>query len=140
MTRPFKYTPEQEAWLVDLETTTARQAKSALHAFPGDARREGYCCLGRACVTLGIPEVTANDRLLGYFDGESGVLPNSAVEILDLRDPVGVRTGRDMYLALTDMNDEGKTFKEIAAKIRSYPWAYFVRDANGPEGDKGSDV
>ena len=123
-----KLGPNQEAWLHDLETTEAPQAKGRL--FDG----VGYCCLGRACVVLEplVPFVrcTLSDE---YTFGVGGTVyasaPSEIVNKLCLRGVLGYpRDSESEYL--TDMNDGGKyTFKDIARVIRSDPSVYFTEPA-----------
>ena len=129
--KPYPYTPEQEAWLRDLETTTEPQTTGWLHVvrrsptFPDP----GYCCLGRACVVLG--EKGKIHTLVESFNGYKTTLPNNLVEKLHLRDNDG-SLASDFYdddgenfVSLIDMNDADWTFKEIAAYIRENPWNVF---------------
>ena len=119
----FNYTPDQEAWLQDLEKTRAKQTVGNLHD------PEGWCCLGRACKVLGVPSV----QLLGWggthwsFDGHRQDLPAKAVKTLRLRDDLGafLRPFGD-FKTLTEMNDKGLSFKKIAAYIRANPKNVFI--------------
>lgn len=130
--QPFIFTPEQEAWLVDLETTEEPQAMGDLHRFSGSPGA-GYCCLGRACVVLGIKETRSGD--LGFFDGNTALLPDVAVEKLRLLSDGGrlklpVADGVRSHICLTAMNDAGWTFKQIAAYIRANPRDVFTEPAH----------
>lgn len=131
MTRAFQYSAEQELWLHDLETTTEPQTKGYLHLIQAEGLREpGFCCLGRCCVVLGLPEDTSGPY--GIFDGRHGVLPRTALTKLGLRETEGPHRDHKAN-SLVDLNDNGKSFAEIAAIIRSDPWGYFERDAIGTE-------
>lgn len=124
--KPFKYTKEQEAWLKDLETPRTKQGTAALHTIDEEGKH-AYCCLGRACVVL---------RKLGYaidkkkwegmfgvrimsYDGLSGFLTSRLRKVLHIR-----KSGQRL---LSILNDDGTTFKEIAAEIRKHPRKYFYK-------------
>lgn len=117
--QPFIFTPEQEAWLVDLETTEEPQTKGALHRLRGAI---GYCCLGRVCVSLGLPESVLYGTF-GRFDGRETSLSPAVTLRMNLHsgggtlvEPVGPHT------SLIELNDSGGwSFKRIAAYIRANP-------------------
>jgi hypothetical protein len=118
--KPYPFTPEQEAWLRDLETTEEPQTKRYLHLFSehddfSETLSAGYCCLGRACVVLGATE--CKNGPIGLFDGNSGRLSNPLMHRLRLRG-----RGQSMLISL---NDRGKSFKQIAAYIRANPHNVF---------------
>lgn len=131
--KPYPFTPEQEAWLHDLETTEEPQTKGFLHVLvPGKVGfTSGYCCLGRACIVLGADEHESDDGL-GYFWGESVALPGSLTNRLRLRGVCGefaqvVVDHRERECAnLAELNDNDWSFKEIAAYIRANPWNVFL--------------
>ena len=129
MPRKFIYTPEQEAWLTDLETTDAPQTTAKLHT------ENGFCCLGRACIVFKTPQTSwINEDGIDVFsyEGESGPAPQSIVDKLHLFTNEGKpRIETKNIECLVELNDAGKTFKEIAAIIRAHPWRYFRRDALG---------
>jgi len=124
MTTKFRYTKKQEAWLQDLEKTRAKQTGGYLH----DAN--GWCCLGRACKVLGVPSknVSSMGAPMYEFGGEDSLAPPSVVKALRLRDDQGalaVHTSEgDRYL--TELNDTGWTFKQIAKYIRENPRNVFT--------------
>lgn len=101
-------------WVADLRTPGLKQAKSAL--FDG----EGYCCLGRLCVVLGMQAARRGD--LWEFDGQNGLLPHSAVQAAELLNEDGSRIDGSAisfgdlleYKALCEANDDGVTFAQIA--------------------------
>lgn len=114
--KPYPFTPEQEAWLHDLETTEEPQTRRYLHLFEphqddNDLLQPGYCCFGRACVVLGVPEV--RNGHYGSFKSMIGHLPNCARLRLRLKD--------NATDTLIEMNDGGKSFSQIAAYIRANP-------------------
>jgi len=132
--KEFPYTPEQLAWLDDLETTDATQGIGYLH------KDDAFDCLGRACVTLGIPAEygrAIRDGVVSY-DGSVSVLSDSIQIMLQLRGDGGDFKQSEMagdYLvdSLITLNDAvGYTFKQIAAFIRSDPTNVFT-NLDAPE-------
>lgn len=130
--KSYPFTLDQEAWLRDLETTDAPQTIGTLHRLVIDAEDEmphpvGYCCLGRACVALGISEHIAG-REIGAFDGHSAWLPDSVVARLRLRSDNGqLQTQVGHCHTLTGLNDLAEwSFKQIAAYIRENPENVFL--------------
>ncbi len=107
------------AWIVDLETTDAKQAREALKR-GGDS----YCCLGRACEIAKVEWASIGSDEWGYLYesedddyGEVEKLVDDGELTWDLRKEFGIG-GEDMG-KLISMNDkEGKTFPEIAAWLR----------------------
>jgi hypothetical protein len=134
---PYPFNDDQEAWLRDLETTEEPQTMGYLHRIAQtDSAPIGFCCLGRACVTLGIPG--KDDHTMTAYDGSYSLLPQSGVDRLRLRGDAGemaraaIINDRDL-VALTGMNDVGMSFKEIAAYIRANPWNVFLPPEESPE-------
>lgn len=79
--------------------------------------KNGYCCLGVACELAGVPK-TCDDTGWVAYDGYSSTLPPSAREWLGVTDQSPLLTpgvGDGAYgPSLASLNDDGKTFKEIA--------------------------
>ena len=132
--KEFPYTPEQLAWLDDLETTEAAQGKGYLH------KDDAFCCLGRACVVLGVPAEYGRfirDGVVRY-DGLVSAMSDSIQEILQLRDELGsfkqvVMVKYEASKSLVELNDGlSYTFKQIAAFIRSDPTNVFT-NLDAPE-------
>lgn len=135
----YPFTPEQEAWLRDLETTDEPQTKGLLHRLsPSDGwpgARPGYCCLGRACVALGVPEDKCFSEVRSLFYGCVADLPPEVTAKLRLRSNNGrlkhsvLVTGGPLISTLVGFNDEaGWTFKQIAAYIRENPTEVFLEE------------
>lgn len=133
----YQFTELQEKWLKALESGDYSQCKDKLHD------GGGYCCLGVACVVAGIVPVLVGETVddEGYvdeearyvFDGEGEAAPDSLVERLMLRSPVGtlqegatIRIGEHAFDRLVYANDNGGTFAEIAAFIRANPEKVFL--------------
>lgn len=99
-----------EEWPAALESGEFEQTRGVLNSKEG-----GYCCLGVAC------ELLSRKRLVPYthWKGEAE-LPEKAIQLLKI-DALGEFSdgNDDDYGSLAGLNDDGKTFKEIAKKIRS---------------------
>jgi hypothetical protein len=119
MSTPYQFNEYQEAWLRDLETTTAKQG-------PGFLRIEydgvvAYCCLGRAEVAVDGHEPEAT----------SVHLTRDLSDKLKLRTTWGhlfgpVTKNTRVFHSLDAMNDSGDwTFAEIAEFIRANPGKVF---------------
>lgn len=88
-------------WVEALRSGGYKQAKSYLKA------KEGYCCLGIACKIQGISDLDIFGR--SY--------PKNIVVPLNDKIPnilLGDADGRNFLGIVSLMNDNGKTFKEIA--------------------------
>jgi hypothetical protein len=100
-----------EEWLTALRSGKYKQAKTVLY----NKNTKGYCCLGVAC---------AIKYSLNYLKAEesryAGVIEKSEYNLrFDLKKiPEQLKGGdqikNDLVITLTDMNDSGKTFDEIA--------------------------
>lgn len=107
-------------WVKALESGKYKQCRGALNKI----KTNGFCCLGVACdlyhkkVTKLKIEEDGNER---EFNGEIGILPEV------VRDWLGLRHKNGMYFedTLTDKNDNGASFKQIAKIIKSEPLGLF---------------
>lgn len=102
-------TANQEKWLKALESDEFSQTKGRLQC------DDSYCCLGVACRVAGVKGPLLDATLTGHPD---------VMSFLRLTTVCGFSKNHTLH-SLTYMNDEGKTFKEIAAVVRAYPEAYF---------------
>lgn len=104
-------------WIAALRSGKYKQGKRKLRV------EDRYCCLGVACEVLGIEGVKDSE---GYYCYSNlfAVAPQKVVEELGLINEVGSRN--DGSTNLTRLNDEGKTFEEIANELES--GAYFIRE------------
>ena len=114
----FPYTPAQIKWLEALESGGYEQCQKMLY----DGK--GYCCLGLACMTLGIAAKPVGPASW-EFDGQEGHLSGPAMVQLGLRDHYGASNAPGQE-KLTHMNDTGATFPQIAARVRHHPKAYLT--------------
>lgn len=128
----FKLGPLQEYWLSQLEKHPERQLKGAL-GIRNSPKKYSLCCLGQLLVCdfqrskKKLP-FNKHDRL--EYLGSIAILEN--FERYGLRSETGglktpfIKDGRRGY-ALTDMNDWGVTWPEIAAYIRKNPKNVFTK-------------
>lgn len=104
----------QELWLQALESGKYKQGQRYLKN--GDK----YCCLGVACEIFGAEK----SPVTGEFVFSNSILPPEIVETLGLYSDIGNSCNKN-DLSLAGLNDEGKSFKEIARIIRENPEIYF---------------
>lgn len=116
----------QENCLQALESGEFKQGLGLLHAIEEDGHH--FCCLGVACKIFNLgkeldPEFGKKYAYIDGLDSNAETAPEDIVENLALYDSVGsAKTG---ITSLTQMNDGGKTFKEIAEIIRKNPKRWF---------------
>ena len=140
----LELTDAQEQWLTALEGGSYTQTTGALR----DA--EGFCCLGVACDVSGLGEwYRYTDKMAWRDEGGhiwNGVLPPEVGEHLglfaaeevpfhksDLKNEFDVERVREMVgvldvVCLSELNDGGWSFKEIAGIVRRNPEAFFGRE------------
>jgi hypothetical protein len=96
-------------WIADLRSHKHKQIKKSLRY------KDGFCCLGRACEIGKLSSTSTSDGYYYYqFGRESrdGYLPDG------FREQIGL--SHEQQGELARMNDNGKTFDEIADKIESW--------------------
>lgn len=103
-----------------------KQTRRALHD------ENGYCCLGVACevaiengVSIKRLSPSQNRRISYTYNGESAILPSIVQEYFGFNDNNGGYEYDGSNVSLTDDNDWGKTFDEIADIIESEPEGMF---------------
>lgn len=114
----------KELWVNALRSGDYSQAKGALR------NSQGYCCLGVLCDLYiqedphqrthwknAYPEVLNQAKY--FLEGEGELLPSSVVKWAELIncDPIVEIDEEDA--SLSELNDEGKTFVEIAQLIEN---------------------
>jgi hypothetical protein len=118
----MQLTEPQERWLKALESGSYKQGLGFLK------HSNFYCCLGVACELfkqeLALRE-TFDSSGCFKFDGEDRVLPFAVQKHLRLKTKVG-HMKLHYYSSLADLNDNGKTFAEIAKFIRNNPEKVFL--------------
>lgn len=104
----------KELWMEALESGKYEQGRHRLKTLVGS-----YCCLGVLCVLHSQETNTPWGEKLGYL-GEVTVLPSEVTKWAELPAIFGasVRTKDGGLKGLTDLNDSGMPFKDIAKLIR----------------------
>lgn len=145
-------TSNQLKWIEALESDEYKQGRSYLCTLDSN-NNKCYCCLGVVCELFNIESVLNsksffNNRYL-YFENESEVLPQQLLAAIGLNNVIGEPLADDskvlevikfikelhpsiifneadsVSIALTNLNDAGLTFKEIAAVLRKFSELYF---------------
>jgi hypothetical protein len=110
-------------WVEALESGRFKQGTEVLHRVTPNG--ETLCCLGVACVLAiedGWPVEARQARGDVVYDGEREGLPELVRRWLGLRNGAGRRNGDGgEHTFLTNDNDDGKSFAEIAQIIRTHP-------------------
>ena len=122
-----------ELWLTTLEQHPERQTTGVL----GEVLEEGkekFCCLGQLCEIYydsSIKIVDKNSNIT--FNGEDIALPSDLQNFMGFYGDEGLILGEQpekdgtTFNTLTEMNDDGCTWPEIAAFIRANPEQVFDR-------------
>ena len=119
---PFEFGPNQKTWLRWLKTTKRKQTAGALY----DGK--GYCCLGIACVAMGLQPVES-DTGEYYFDGADMALSPKMTKALGLRTSSGDPNTETLW-SLENLNDVKEySFKKIAKVLENNPREYFKKSA-----------
>jgi len=127
-----KLTDNQEKWLQALESGDYGQTERTLWRKNLNGKKE-YCCLGVAGELF-----SPNSRYMKAHEEDKsvsskGVAPQKVISSLKLRDNIGGMVGEFVTdsgintTTLTEMNDSGCSFKEIANFIRANPEKVFVQ-------------
>ena len=89
-----------------------------------------FCCLGVACELSGVKAVLMTRSGVTRYEylGEKHYLPQEIVDRLKFRDNQGIAFGKP-GMAIAQLNDSGRVFKEIADSIRANPSQYFTASA-----------
>lgn len=108
-------------WVAALRSGEFKQTRNRLHY--GD----GYCCLGVAC------ELYRRETGKGKWDSNNFFLGKNVTLPLVVRESLQLRrdNGRFGSGGLATMNDDGRTFAEIADLIESEPAGLFVEGGEG---------
>jgi len=98
----------KKKWLAALRSGDYKQTKEALRD------EEGFCCLGVLCDVHRIENKKRWQKGFNYYD-ENTILPHEIVNWAGLKNcNPGIEDSSICISTLADLNDEGKTFKEIA--------------------------
>lgn len=112
----------RKLWVEALRSGKYRQTKSKLKA-----RNGAMCCLGVLADLAGCEWKYDPDGKKYLANDEAGFAPFEAMDF------VGLKEGGGGYERgqLSDLNDEGTSFKEIAAIIESEPPGLFIDSTLG---------
>lgn len=137
----FKFGPLQTAWLKLLESGKLPQTRSALCTVnPQTGKVNGFCCLGVAeagvmkrkphvqLKKLMAADINHDSELNVYFGTADTTLTEATRRVMKFRSGSGDSFNFDKD-SLAEMNDDGKTFEEIAQKVRENPERYFTGPA-----------
>lgn len=115
--------PNQLKWIEALESGGYEQGIEML------CRNNAYCCLGVGCEVFAIPSVTLSGRRKAYGRrNEPNEAPDELIELLGINGRCGeLKLGQlKDEISLTEANDHGATFSEIATFCREHPEAVFI--------------
>lgn len=115
--------PNQRAWIVALRSGSYAQTTKTLHCTTG-----GFCCLGVAVNITGVvwEEIQGAVQFMNCEENpEAGVLDAKFVKLYALRSANG-KAGEPGFDCLTELNDSGMTFEEIATVLETTPEQYFI--------------
>ncbi len=108
-------------WVAALRSGEFQQTKGVLRS------PEGYCCLGVAC------EVYRRETGAGEWDDSNQFQGHGDVPPIEVQRWLGLKRANgamdDDSLCLTERNDDGDSFAQIAAVIESEPDGLFVAAA-----------
>lgn len=117
----MKLTENQKAWVDALRSGEFKQSKFALE------NDDGYCCLGVLCVLAEKHGVGVVRGLDGLLHGSTMYEQPTARQWVGLADYNGAFfTHYDQPLALTELNDGGTSFEEIADIIERNAESLFL--------------
>lgn len=165
----FPFTAYQKRWINTLagklvwkpRQTVGMLRETAQHTNENNnITHDGFCCLGVACQIAVDMKLTTNDWVLQdmayegeqiwVFDESEDILPNSIVNILNLRDNIGCCpvTIKDKAggghsfrpVCLSNLNDGGYTFIKIANILRAFPHFYFTNGGHPTVDVYGDDI
>lgn len=130
MAKRLKLNKVATAWLRALRSGDFKQTAGTLAEINKETGEiVGLCCMGVLCElavkakVISSPRVGTTDL---YYDGENAILPDSVREWVGLKDPTGsFGKGVDQN-NLTNSNDSGKSFKQIARIIEQKAKELFV--------------
>lgn len=126
MAKRVKLNKVATAWLRALRSGDFKQTAGTLAEIKKETGEiVGLCCMGVLCElavkakVISSPQVNETDL---SYDGESAVLPDSVREWAGLKTATGVFGNEN----LTNSNDNGKSFKQIARIIEQKAKELFV--------------
>lgn len=101
-------TENQQLWVDALRSGKYEQGQSHL------CKDGKYCCLGVAADLFKTPKTKITADFITYFDDHRDTAPPYVIDALNLRDRIGGTMLEETWPSLAHLNDDGKTFSEIA--------------------------
>lgn len=103
-------------WSKALESGLYPQTKGKLRDL------NGLCCLAVLCSLHAEdhPEVAARNTDINFYEGMSATLPGLVRNWSNISSSNGEFYQGDVFTSLSDMNDSGSSFQEIAKVIRKH--------------------
>lgn len=121
--------PNQESWIKALESGEYKQGRTRLCYKERDGSLS-FCCLGVACELAGVEREETGTRIT--YSGDLGSAPMKVMEWLglygylgSLRDGKSYVIGSKTVACLTEANDLGASFADIAKFCRENPEKVF---------------
>jgi len=115
-----KWKINRKKWVKALRSKKYKQGTGELKSVDNE-----YCCLGVLCDIIGMKARKVSDGYT-YFGNDYQIAPPSACQAVGLVDQHGTyNTTIHDADCLTNDNDEGKTFKQIADIIEKEPIGLF---------------
>jgi hypothetical protein len=116
--------PNQKKWLEALRSGKYEQGTQYLRTID-----DKFCCLGVACDLAGIPAsrdaINLADQNYYLYDSYSQILPEFAQAYLSAQGSSGDAHPDGFACSLSQLNDTGKSFMEIADIVERDPAVYF---------------
>jgi len=127
--KPYKFNQSQLKWLEALESGNYKRCIGKLCNISNS--EESFCCLGVASELLCSQENKVDKEDCRHYENEDVYAPLTVASKLKLNNSIGtiatnkIKGYRKKETSLTQFNDSGMTFKEIAKFIRKHPYAVF---------------
>lgn len=122
----FEFGPIQTKWLESLEAHPERQATSVL-GFKNPDNTYKACCLGELGLIAGLCEWFSNKLIAKSNSQNLDVYLSEVYEEVGLYSENGNHKDNEYNQSLSFLNDNGKTWPQIAAIIRANPEDYFFK-------------
>lgn len=119
----FEFGPKQTKWLEALESGDYKQATGTLKL--DNEEYVGYCCLGVAVLVCELHELSGVNLSSSYR--EMGLRSPDGTPLEELLRPLIPNESNGIVESgnLTNLNDTGMTFQDIAKLLRAKPEEYF---------------
>lgn len=105
-------------WVDALRSGKYKQGKHVLRT-----RENSFCCLGVLCevaINNGCSIKVYNNNFYYLYNGVNGILPDKVMKWAEMNSSTGKYRPNQNENNLTDLNDSGKSFEEIANVIERF--------------------